>query len=220
MTNKAEEIIIVAPRNVVFEDEVLEFQGNLTDQKKIVRIMQNINESYTTMRRGSTKEQDVDISKNAELNFDYKQPIPYVIIRKGDSIYAYERLEGGGESRLHGKLSTAFGGHMNAVEGDDILDSCIEEVIEENTIRELEEELEISGRVSIDPIGLINDDSEDVGRVHLGILGIINLNEEDTVSVRETDQIRGFWIKIEDLKKDKEQFDRLENWSKIAVELL
>lgn len=205
--NKMDEIIIVVNRNTLFENEKLTWQGNNTDEKTIARILDNIDKNYQAMRRG-----------NAEVDFSYKQPIPYIVLRKGDKLYCYERLNGGGEKRLYNKLSLGVGGHANPDFSD--LGKPFAELISENTIRELEEELNLNFKVTgddIEIISLINDDSEEVSRVHIALLGIIDLDEDDEVSIRETDQLRGFWISVSELLEP-ETYNRLENWSQIVVD--
>ncbi|MEX3625139.1 hypothetical protein VVS20_22205 [Viridibacillus arvi] len=213
---KEDEIILVVSRKKLFNDEALTFQGVTSDKSLVADIMLNIDKYYKSMRRGSVNEVDVPVSRNAELNFDYKQPIPYIVIRRGDEYFVTQRLEGGGESRLHGKLSMGAGGHMNPLEKDFY---AFKIVLAENTARELEEELDITGEIKIDTIGLINDDSEEVSRVHIGILGVIDLEDADEVAVRETEQLAGSWYTLDQLR-DKEVYDRLENWGKIVVDMM
>lgn len=215
MFKKEEEIILVAKKEDLFSGNSLEFQGVMTDQNVVDQIINRLNLCYESMRRGSREEVDVSVSENAELNFDYKQPIPYIVIKRGDQFFVTERLEGGGESRLHGKLSMGVGGHMNPL-GHSLEFS---EVLKINTQRELEEELDITGEIKINAIGLVNDDSEEVSRVHIGILGIIELELDDEVTVRETEQLAGQWMTIKELKEEK-SYSRLENWSKTIVGIL
>lgn len=214
---KEDEIILVANRNKLFKNGEFEFQGATSDESLVENIMYHLDMHYKSMRRGSVEEVDTPVSKNAELNFDYKQPIPYIVIRRGDEFFVTERLQGGGESRLHGKLAMGAGGHMNP------LSTCETEpftkVLEENIKRELEEELDINRQVEIKPIGLINDDSDTTGKVHIGILGIIDLDVEATVVVKEVEQLAGHWMTL-DILKSKEVYERLENWGKIVVDML
>ena len=201
---KMDEVIIVAPRKELFENEGLVFQGIESDASKIERLVKNINENMATMRRG-----------DAEENPDFKQPIPYAVLRKGDKVFAYKRLIEGGEKRLHDKLSIGVGGHMNAIDGLNFLESTIE-----NLKRELDEELYISDSdLNIDIIGMINDDINDVGKVHLGLLSVIDLTEDAEVSVKEIDQLEGFWLTKEDLK-DQELLESLEEWSKYVAVII
>jgi predicted NUDIX family phosphoesterase len=162
---KEDEIIIVIPRKKLFEDESLTFQGSTSDPALVEQIMYNMDLNYRSMRRGGTKEVDVPKSKNAELNFDFIQPIPYIVIKRGNQFYVTQRLQGGGEERLHGMLSMGAGGHMNMLEDW----RSISSVIEINTMRELDEELDIKGKFTLETIGLINDDSDNVNKVNIGV---------------------------------------------------
>jgi predicted NUDIX family phosphoesterase len=217
MTNpKWEEIIVVAKRKKLFENEELTFQGVLSEKDdKVKQIMENLDKYYESMRRGNTEDKTPK-SRNAEINVDYKQPIPYVVVRRGKELFVTERLKGAGESRLHGQLSLGMGGHMNPTSSE--YDS-FKLVLCENLIRELDEELDITRAWEVDIIGLINDDSEEVSQVHLGILGIAELPKDAEVTVKEVEQLAGQWMTVDKLK-EKEVYDRLENWSKIVVDIL
>lgn len=202
MSDKMNERILVAPREELFQGEKIAFQGVSSNQEVIESIMFAFENHVSVMRRG-----------DAEENPSYKQPIPYVVITKGDEIFVYKRLSGGGETRLFDKWSIGVGGHMNPVE-----ELSFSDTVEENLQRELEEELNIvSSAKSWRSVGLINDDSNEVGRVHLGILVVLTLDEKATVTVREQDQLEGSWMKKEELTT---HVEKLENWSQIALEVL
>ena len=207
MTNKMDEIILVAPRKEVFRDEGLFFQGVLNSKGNedfVDLIIKNINNNLSTMRRG-----------DAEENTSYKQPIPYAVIKRGNELYGYTRLSGGGETRLHGKISLGLGGHMNPIGNTD----DFKELILLNLNRELEEEVTIlstpNSEIKLDIIGLINDDENEVGRVHIGILAFIELSQDAEVTVNETEQLEGKWFTKEELL---ENYERLESWSKFVVD--
>src|SRR5690606_36049435 len=99
-----------------------------------------------------------------------------VVMRDGGEVFSYRRLSGGGEARLHGRVSVGVGGHMNRLFDRESLES----VISEEAARELTEELEFRDADG-DPVapgatrllGLINDDTGDVQRVHIGILALV-----------------------------------------------
>ncbi|WP_059103393.1 hypothetical protein [Shouchella shacheensis] len=202
---KMDEMIVVVPRKHVFHNESLVFQGVTSERENIATIMNRINRHFSEMRRG-----------DAEENDSYKQPIPYVVIRRQDDIFLYERLSGAGEARLHNKLSLGFGGHMNT-----IMSSSFQEMLEANTDRELHEELQFDKdkQKKTKAIGLINDDEEEVGRVHIGILSVLELADDAAVEVKEVNQMTGRWVPISDLKKE-EIYERLESWSKFVVNIL
>lgn len=201
---KMDELIIVSPRKEVFDNEKLTFQGLETNQSATKKIVDNIARTYSIMRRGDAEEYP-----------NYKQPIPYLAIKRGDEVFTYKRLTGGGETRLHNQISIGVGGHLNDVEGLDFYG-----VLADGLQRELEEELFINKeKLQLNTIGLINDDSNDVGKVHIGMLVIGELPLDEKVTVQETDQLLGEWIKIEDLKQP-DIYNSLESWSQFVADIL
>lgn len=211
--NKMDEVILVAKREAVLHNEKLHFNGVISkgDFPQSVKAITNaIGSNIETMRRG-----------DAEENYLYKQPIPYAVVKRGEEYYGYTRLQGGGESRLHGKISLGIGGHMNEIEGMQM--DTFNNVLLANLQRELEEEVLIGSKdgyavnMGLEIIGLINDDADDVGRVHIGILAFIELSDNAEVTVRETEQLEGRWYTKDELKSE---YERLENWSKFVVDTL
>ena len=203
---KIDEMILAVDREHLFESELLTFQGVLIDPKEIRRIMKKF-KKYKEVRRG-----------DAEVDLTLKQPIPYAIIRRGEEVFVYKRLKGGGEKRLHNRLSIGIGGHMNRV--NDIHNWNSNLMI--NFFRELYEELEISNvSKPLEPkiVGLINDDDDDVGIFHIGILMVVDLPEDAEVRVRETEKLEGYWVLIKYLTESG-LFEELETWSQFAVEVL
>lgn len=204
MTNKMDEMILVAPRADVFSNETLTFQGVKSDREITKQIVSNIANSFSVMRRG-----------DAEENESYKQPIPYCLIKRGNKVFSYKRLSGGGETRLHNQISLGVGGHLNNVAGLDFYG-----VLEDGLQRELEEELFINkDKLQLNTVGLINDDENEVGRVHIGMLVVGEIPIDEEVTVRETDQLLGEWISVEDLKKP-EIYSSLESWSQFVADIL
>jgi predicted NUDIX family phosphoesterase len=213
---KMDEMIIVVSREKLFNNERFTFDGMIVKEgiKHIdgAEIMHNIQKEYEVMRRG-----------NAEEDPTYKQIISYTVIRRGNQIFLYRRLKGGGETRLHEKLSIGVGGHMNDFSDDEkalIGKYSFFTLLTENTTRELYEELFIeSESLEFDIFGLINDDSDDVGKVHIGIVNICDIDEDAEVEINETEQLAGDWVSLEYLLKE-DVFARLENWSQITVKAL
>jgi predicted NUDIX family phosphoesterase len=210
MTNKMDEQIIVVPRVALFGYENLLFEGTETRKEIVEELNKNINTSFGVMRRG-----------DAEENENFKQPIPYAVIRRGKEVFMYKRLSGGGEERLHDKLSIGAGGHMN-LDGNSFETSLMS-----NLMRELEEELEIfnpmtkdkKADIKLNVLGFINDESTAVNRVHIGILVVVDIDKDSVVEVRETDQLEGEFVTVDKLKS-KSVYSKLEDWSKIAVDSL
>lgn len=213
-----EETILLVNKKHLFKEGQEVFQGTLFEEEKVEKFLTSINDNLETMRRGAVDETETALDNCAERNTEFKQPIPYIIVNKGDKFYVTERLEGAGEQRLHGKLSMGIGGHMNPINGyEKFLD-----LLHENTLRELHEELTVHDNnesIDIQMDGLLNDDSNEVGQVHIGLLGKIVLKENQNVEIKEVEQLKGTWYTLDELLSP-EIFPRIESWGKIVVEAI
>lgn len=148
-----------------------------------------------------------------EYNTDFRQPIPYILVRHNDKVFATRRLQGSGESRLHGKISLGVGGHINPEDYYPVTHTIINALY-----RELDEELIVDHEAGYDVIleGYINDNSNEVSRDHIAIVYSVKVNEAN-VSVKETDKLEGRFYTIEELK---ENYDNLESWSQLVLDNL
>lgn len=143
----------------------------------------------------------------AEEDPSYKQIIPYVVLTRKSLVFATRRLNKGGESRLHGKVSIGIGGHINPVDETDR-----RSVLMKGLERELDEEVYIQRRGELMPRGFINDDGNGVGAVHLGLC--FSMEVEGEVSVKETEKLSGGWMSLQELRSE---YDNMETWSQIAL---
>ncbi|MBI4277400.1 MAG: phosphoesterase [Armatimonadetes bacterium] len=139
----------------------------------------------------------------------WKQIIPYLVIRCGDSVFLFQRTAAGGEARLHGRHSIGVGGHINRVDVEGASDP-----VDAGLRRELEEELEVTSAWSARLIGVLNDDLEPVGQVHFGLVFLVETDAPD-VRVRESHTLRGEFVPIASLV---EYAPRMESWSRLIVE--
>lgn len=144
---------------------------------------------------------------DAEEDPSYKQIIPYVVLTQQGKVFATRRLNKGGESRLHGKISIGIGGHINPVDETDR-----KSVLMRGLERELDEEVDIEHRGQLVARGLINDDTNGVGAVHLGLC--FTMEVEGRVAVKETEKLTGAWMSIDELKAE---YDNMETWTQIAM---
>lgn len=142
----------------------------------------------------------------AEISPQYKQIIPYVIIRHADSFFLLQRTQKQTEARLHHKLSLGIGGHINP-DTPDLLDGLH---------KELEEEVNVAGDYDLTFAGILNDDTTEVGTVHLGAVYVLEAHDRD-VTVRETEKMTGRWVEAAELPALREQ---LETWSQIVYDEL
>ena len=142
----------------------------------------------------------------AEVSPEYKQIIPYVVIRHGDSYFLLKRLAKQNEARLHHKLSLGIGGHINP-DTPTVLGGLR---------KELEEEVDVASAYELQFIGILNDDTTDVGRVHLGAVYELVLTTR-AVTIRETEKMTGEWTAREALAPLR---DQMETWSQIVYDAL
>lgn len=143
----------------------------------------------------------------AELDPSYKQLIPYVVVRRGDDWFATERLRGGTESRLHGRISLGVGGHVEVPEPG-------RGAIECGLLREWTEEVDCSTEPAFAFEGFVNDDSIEVGRVHVGLVYSVTLGDAAELRVRETEKLEGAFRPMEWLEP---RWERLETWSRFVA---
>lgn len=168
--------------------------------------------------------EDLIIAQRAmlEQNEDYRQIIPYTVLRKDNRYAAYRRTPKGGEDRLHGQVSIGFGGHVDLV--DVVFDPETSVVdlaatINEGSRRELEEELILGEGVRIARFTELDQkivsNANPVDRVHIGLVNIAELEGDETQvrSGEEQLEFLGFLTKDE-LKA----FENLESWTQALVE--
>jgi predicted NUDIX family phosphoesterase len=139
----------------------------------------------------------------AEVSPEFRQIIPYVVIRNADHYFVLKRTAKQTEKRLHHKLSLGIGGHVNPPES-----------LLEGLQKELDEEVHIGAGYAMEFIGMINDDSTDVGRVHLGAAYVLDASGRD-VAVKETHKMIGEWM-IEGALRDVRS--AMESWSQIVYD--
>ncbi|HEY8180227.1 MAG TPA: hypothetical protein VIH33_07475 [Candidatus Limnocylindria bacterium] len=145
----------------------------------------------------------------AEESPEWKQLIPYVVVRDGVLTFLMERTSAGGDPRLHRKASIGVGGHLNPVDaGEDPLQGGLH--------REWAEELEADWKPELRLVGLLNDDTNPVGSVHLGVVFQVDAAGRP-VRVRETDKLSG---RMADAAEVAAAWERLETWSQLVATAL
>lgn len=197
--SKFDEQILVVKRDTLFDREANAFNGFISkDDNRYKEIVKTFG-SFEVKRRGDMEEDPA-----------YKQLISYCIITNDDETLVYKRLEGGGESRLHGLLSIGVGGHMNDVAEED----DIEGKLRINAARELSEEVGLAEDdvKNIEIHGLINDDDNEVGKVHIGLVLKIDVDKNKIIN-NEVDTIALEWVKNDVL----ETMSPYESWSELII---
>lgn len=140
----------------------------------------------------------------AEESPQFKQIIPYVVIRHGQHLFLLQRTEKQTESRLHLKYSIGIGGHINP-DTPDLLGGLQ---------KELEEEVAVEGDYDLTFTGILIDTSTEVGNVHLGVVYLLDSATGD-VTVRETEKMTGRWATRDEVA---EVYEALESWSQLVFD--
>jgi len=168
---------------------------------------------------GPSREQGFFMERRyAEVSAAWKQPIPYVVIQRGEQVLCLTRLSTQGETRLHGRRSIGVGGHVNpcdapsagAAQTDLFANACR---------RELDEELRLpaGARLPLTPLGLLNDDRTEVGSVHLGLVYRLDATGLD-VAIRETEAMEGSFAALTELAAHAAGEDSpFETWSTLLL---
>lgn len=145
-----------------------------------------------------------------ETDPSVKQLIPYAVLRRGDSVFAYQRGKSGGEDRLHSRWSIGVGGHICQEDGD-----SIQTAYQTGFQRELDEEVRIDGAYTHRVVGLIYDPRTPVGTVHVGVVHVVDV-QGDVQSNDPSLQEAGF-LSLAEIQALSE---RMESWSQFVIEPL
>ncbi|MCH2188256.1 NUDIX domain-containing protein [Candidatus Gracilibacteria bacterium] len=158
------------------------------------------------------------VRREAETNFEYKQPIPYaVLVDEQDRVFVYKRGGAGsnaGEARLHSKISYGIGGHIERE------DEHLDHPINDSLVREIEEETGIGEKniVSIEAIGYINDEQNEVAQVHIGVAYIVRVHDV-SVELLDGELENGEFYSLDEIEQMNNscEYD-LETWSEILFQ--
>lgn len=152
------------------------------------------------------------------------QLLPYVVVldRVSGRVLTYGRGKGGGEARLHALRSVGLGGHVDTPPNVYFKGPALMQHLQTEAKRELQEEAGLLvSALELEARGLIVDPTNPVGRVHLGILMTLDVKPHQLLNLRyeegSIDDPR--WMTIDELL-ERDKFDRLEPWSKVALGFL
>jgi predicted NUDIX family phosphoesterase len=167
---------------------------------------------------------EVIIGQRKKLEQDprFRQIIPYVCLMHDGKIAAYTRTAKGGESRLHGKLSCGFGGHVDLADIEFDADNSVVDLtrtVKRAATREMFEEIDLGFEVKESDIEILEQkivsSESDVDAVHIGLVAIINVTSEQITSKEDQLNIVGFLTAAEIL-----EYPEIENWTRGLVEFL
>ena len=154
----------------------------------------------------------------------YVHFIPYILVKVGDKVLKYERSNKGGEARLHNAISIGIGGHVDLdadIAKKENGGASITDMVRHTASKELREEIGVVfSESSFEIVGYIYDRTTEVNKVHLGVMMVVKCTDEavgDLLTGGEIDQLVNREIlSTSELRAMYE--DRLESWSRIAVE--
>jgi len=139
-----------------------------------------------------------------EVDRQWKQVIPYLVLRDADRYFLMRRTKAGGDARLHDRYSIGVGGHLNP--GDIDLAGGLRREWREELVSDFEPDFRL--------VGLLNDDTTEVGSVHVGAVYIADAAGRP-VSIRETEKLSGSFVGPEEVARE---VDRMETWSVLVFE--
>ncbi len=153
-----------------------------------------------------------------ETDERFRQIIPYVVIKQGDEFIGYVRGSGGGEDRLHGKISIGVGGHIDLPDIEREHDGSINlaQTLGEAADREVDEEIDANVWFpQAKWVGLLSDNTDAVGRVHIGVVGLIHIDVGTEITSAEADTLTKLdAFSLSDLEQNR---DRLESWTALLL---
>lgn len=193
ITATHDESILVVERSILFEHD--SWHGIRTDsfETYLARIQQH----KQFMPRSAM-----------ELDPRYKQIIPYLIFQHENQFFIMQRHKKASEQRLQSKFSLGIGGHVRQedMQGTTLFDWAQ---------REFHEEVAYAGTLTIKPLGILNDDTNEVGQVHLGLV-LLLMGNSSSIAIK-SELANGWLASYEECLT---YADRMENWSQLLMPLI
>ena len=146
----------------------------------------------------------------AETDYQFKQVIPYVVVRHQDRCLLIWRTSKQTEARLHNLYSLGVGGHINNTD----IPTANSNLILTGMRREFTEEIAVEGEESCDLVGIINDDSTDVSRVHMGFVFVLR-TATPRYTIMEPGKYTAAWKTSAELGV---HFGQMESWAQIVYD--
>jgi predicted NUDIX family phosphoesterase len=146
----------------------------------------------------------------AEKDYQFKQVIPYVVVRHEDRCLLIWRTSQQTEARLHNLYSLGVGGHINNTD----IPTANSNLILTGMRREFTEEIAVEGEQSCDLVGVINDDSTDVSRVHMGFVFALR-TATPRYTIMEPGKYTAAWKTAAELGA---HYGQMESWAQIVYD--
>lgn len=153
-----------------------------------------------------------------EIDPAYKQIIPYLIFEHDNHFFLMQRKSTASENRLADKLTLGIGGHIRQEDLSSFAKAS-EDKQEDSLFawakREFHEEVHYEGNLTVKPLGILNDDSNDVGKVHIGFVFLL-VGDSPEISVK-SELKSGELVSYDDCLAVKES---MESWSQFVIDFL
>jgi len=189
-----DEQILVVPRKKLFDKQY--WQGlNTNTMDELLQIIQENKEFHPRSKM--------------ETDPTYKQIIPYLVFTHNKKLFLMQRKASASEQRLKNKYSLGIGGHMRERDlhnGTSVFSWAQ---------REFHEEVSYNGSLTLQPLGMLNDDSDAVGNVHMGLVLLLT-GDTDKIAIK-SELKQGTLVEYDTCRA---QYDTLENWSKLVFDAL
>lgn len=194
--------------------QILVFQNKLLSELNVTEVVTKVSDRPELVEQ-ILQEKNLGFMerKFAEDDPNYRQVIPYCVLRKGDLVFCYQRTKKGQESRLHDKWSLGVGGHFSKEE--DGLFSA--EAYKSSFIRELQEEVGLVGNYESKFLGVIVSNASAVDSVHCGFVYEINLLGDAKLEFRDNALDNGIFLCYDKLR---ERIASFESWSQLVIKEL
>ena len=138
----------------------------------------------------------------------YKQIIPYLVYTHEGKYFLMQRKSDASEARLRNKLTLGIGGHIRQ-------EDMTEGSLFAWALREFHEEVHYSGNITVKPLGILNDDSNDVGKVHIGFVFLLQGDSADIAVKSELKS--GVMVSLDECVA---QRGCMETWSQFTLDFL
>lgn len=198
------------PKQKVFckskDEKILVVKKNILFSFQVTNGLKSID--FNQYQKLITRHKEFLWRSKMEQDSSYKQIIPYLIFTHDDKYFLMKRKSTASEVRLQNKYSLGIGGHIRK---DDIKGAGIIDWAE----REFKEEIKYDGTYKIEPIGLLNDESNAVGQVHTGFVFLLH-GSSDKIAIRDEHKEGNLFTFEECLGL----YNQMENWSQIVINYL
>lgn len=144
-----------------------------------------------------------------ETDHSHKQLIPYIVFIFEQKLFVMQRTETASEQRLKNKYTIGIGGHIREQDITKKSDICAW------ALREFHEEISYTGQITMEFIGVINDDTNDVGKVHLGCL-IVMKGDSPMIAVR-SELKQGMLMTLHEAMN---YHENMESWSQHVLDYI